>query len=85
MHQLWPFLDPLVVAAAFYGSETSLKVVSIRAETVRGPVFGRVAEKCEGFLKICDLLIRDVGMVAEQNGMIKYKHKQKHRSMQAPA
>ena len=52
--QLWPFLDPLVVAAGFYGSESSPKVVPIRPETVRGSVFGRVAEKCEGFLQICN-------------------------------
>ena len=43
------FPDPLVGAAGFYGSESSPKMASIRPETVRGPVFGRVAEKCEGF------------------------------------
>ena len=45
LDQLWPFPDPLVVTVGFYGSEAVPKTVLIRSETVRGPVFGRVAEK----------------------------------------
>ena len=41
--QLWQFPGPLVVAAGFYGSESSPKMVSTRPETARGPVFGRVS------------------------------------------
>ena len=42
LEQLWPILDLLVVTAGFYGSESSRKVISIRLETVGGPVFGHV-------------------------------------------
>ena len=45
LSQLRPFLDPLVVAVGLYGSEPVSKMVSIRSEIVRGPVFGRVAEE----------------------------------------
>mgnify|MGYP006888759373 CR=1 FL=1 len=38
---LWPFLDLLVAAARFYGSETVPKMVPIRSETFCTPVFGR--------------------------------------------
>ena len=36
------FLDLLVATVGFYGSESAPKVVPIRSETVRGPVFRRV-------------------------------------------
>ena len=48
LEQLWPFLDLFVVAAGFYVSESSPKAFPIRSEIVRGLVFGRVAEKCQG-------------------------------------
>ena len=45
-------MDLLVVTAGFYGSERLPKMVSIRSETLWGPVFGRVAQKSEVFLHV---------------------------------
>ena len=43
------------MTAGFYGSESVPKMVSIRSETVWGPVFGRVAQKYEGFSQMCKM------------------------------
>ena len=52
MGQLWPFLDLLVVAVGFYGSESVPKMVSLRSETFWGPVFGRVCPEVRSILQI---------------------------------